>query len=403
MNSVTPKAMKIMKKCFIFLSAALTFIALASCQKEIDNPQETKEGVIPFELNASIEKTKTTLNTSTYAVSWEDSDVLYAVTTDNAWGDGTSSSDDSGNNIATFTYSDGKFTTDKTITPGEHTFNFIYAGSGQKKYHRASGTTHQLSATQDVDAENPAKNLKDNDALVGQITKTIPASLTDITMSHIYTLMKVTLKNRLGAAVTATKFEIQIENENIAGIYNVASDTPGVTYKSGGKDKITVDITNGAMNDQGTIDVYFVMAPVKNFTGNVTFTVTDSESNTYTKTNAVSDLTFAAGTYNTADFSLKPVSYPTIDTSSSDYTTGFETGFTAGSIYNNTNVRVDGPDGGQWGSYYGTASTNDKITGSNSMQMRWYTSSTSSLGFAESNFFLSDVGFVSFNAKQTNG
>ena len=401
--------MKTMKKLFILLSATLLSFALASCQKEMETPEVSiaepniENSVIPFELNASIAETRTTLNTSTYAVSWEDSDVLYAVTTDAAWGDGTSSSDASGDNIATFTYSNGKFTTDKVIAAGAHTFNFIYEGSSQKKYHRATGTTHQLSATQDVDAENPAQNLKANDALVGQITKTIPASLTDITMSHIYTLMKVTLKNKLGAAVTATKFEIQIEDEDIAGIFDVAFDTPGVSLKSGGKDKITVNITNGAITDEGTIDVYFVMAPVTSFTGNVTFTVTDSNGQSYSRTNAVTDLTFAAGTYNTANFSLKPASYPTIDTSSSDYTTGFETSFEAGTTYNNTTVKVDGPDGEKWGSYYGTASTNDKITGSNSMQMRWYTSATDKLGYAESNFFLSNVGFVSFNAKQAGG
>lgn len=400
--------MKIMKKYFILLSAAFVSIALASCQKETDKHDEpvvepkVEEGVIPFQLNANIEETKTTLNTSTYAVSWEDSDVLYAVTTDAAWGDGTSSSDASGDNIATFTYSDGKFTTDKVIAAGAHTFNFIYEGSSQKKFHRATGTTHQLSATQDVDAENPAQSLKANDALVGQITKTIPASLADITMSHIYTLMKVTIKNKLGEAVTATKFEIQIEDEDIAGIFDVAFDTPGVSLKSGGKDKITVNITNGAIADEGTIDVYFVMAPVTSFTGDVTFTVTDSNENIYTRTNAVADLTFAAGTYNTANFSLKVAAplYPTIDTSSSDYTTGFETGFTTGNNYSNTTVKEDGPDGEKWGSYYGTASTNDKITGSNSMQMRWYTSNPERLGYAESNFFLSNVGFVSFNAKQ---
>lgn len=410
-TNVPLRMMKTMKKLFILLSATLLSFALASCQKEMETPEVSiaepniENSVIPFELNASIAETRTTLNTSTYAVTWEASDVLYAVTTDAAWGDGTSSSDASGDNIATFTYSDGKFTTDKVIAAGAHTFNFIYEGSNQKKYHRATGTTHQLSATQAVDADNPAQNLKANDALVGQITKTIPASLTDITMSHIYTLMKVTLKNKLGAAVTATKFEIQIEGENIAGIFDVAFDTPGAAFKTGGSDKITVNITNGAIADEGTIDVYFVMAPVTNFTGNVTFTVTDSNENIYTRTNAVAGLTFAAGTYNTANFSLKVAAplYPTIDTSSSDYTTGFETGFTTGTTYNNPTVRVDGPDGEKWGSYFGMASTNDKITGSNSMQMRWYTGSSSSLGYVESNFFLSNVGFVSFNAKQTNG
>ena len=311
-TNVTLKLMKTMKKYFILLSAAFAFFALASCQKELDSPVETnveqavKEGVIPFDLNANILATKTTLNTDSYAVTWQDSDVLYAVTTDAAWGDGTSSSDASGDNIATFTYDGDKFSTDMVIAKGSHTFNFIYAGSGQKKYHRAIGTTHQLYGTQAVDAENPAQNLKANDALVGQITETIPATLADITMSHIYTLMKVTIKNKLGEAVTANKFEIQIEGEKLYGIFDVAFDTPKATYKSSGDDKITVNITNGSIANNGSIDIYFVMAPVKNYTDNVTFTVTDSNSNTYSKTNTVTDLTFAAGSYNTANFSLKP-------------------------------------------------------------------------------------------------
>lgn len=311
-TNATLKTMKTMKKNFVLLSAALVSFALASCQKEIDTPEEpvvepkVEEGVIPFALNAHIAETKTTLNTSTYAVTWQDTDVLYAVTTDAAWGDGDKDSDSSGDNIATFTYDGDKFTTDKAIATGSHTFNFIYEGSGQKKYHRATGTTHQLYATQAVDAENPAQNLKANDALVGQITETIPATLADITFSHIYTLMKVTIKNKLGSSVTASKFEIEIDGEDIAGVFDVAFDTPGATIKSGGTDKITVNITNGSIANNGSIDIYFVMAPVEDFTGNVTFTVTDSESKTYTKTNSVSDLTFAAGTYNTANFSLKP-------------------------------------------------------------------------------------------------
>ena len=308
-----------MKKYLIILSVALASLFLASCQKEIDAQEDSivenkvEEGVIPFALNAKILETKTTLDPSTYTVAWEDSDVLYAVTTDAAWGAGTSSSDASGNNIATFAYDGEKFTTEKELAAGEHTFNFIYEGSGQKKYHRADGSSHQLYATQAVDAENPTQNLKANDALVGQITKTIPASLADITMSHIYTLMKVTIKNKLGEAVTATQFKIQIDGENIAGVFDVAFDTPGVSLKSSGTDKITVNITNGSIANNGSIDIYFVMAPVTDFTGDVTFTVTDSESKTYTKTNSVADLTFAAGTYNTANFTLKPAPMKTYE------------------------------------------------------------------------------------------
>ena len=45
------------------------------------------------------------------------------------------------------------------------------------------------------------------------------------------------------------------------------------------------------------------------------------------------------------------------------YTIGFEEDedFTASSVYNNTTIRYDGPEDQQWGSYYGTVSTNYAI------------------------------------------
>ncbi len=328
--NVSPKIMKTMKKYSILLSAAFGIFALASCQVEIgleeaitpNNP--IVNGCIPFVLNANIAETKTTLDPSDYSLAWDDNDALYAVTTDSEWGSGTSSSDASGDEIATFEYEEGRFTTTKEISAGKHTFNFIYEGSGQKKYHRTAGSTHQLYATQSVDATNPAANLKANDALVGQITHTVPSSFADVSLHHLYSLMKVKINNKLGADVTATSFEIEVDGENIAGIFDVAFDTPGVSIKSNGSDKITVNIDNGLIADNGSIDIYFVMAPVTGFTGDVTFTVTDSEAKTYSKTNAVSDLTFAAGTYNTANFTLKPAPMLTFTriNSMGDLTTG---------------------------------------------------------------------------------
>ena len=219
--------------------------------------------------------------------------------------------------------------------------------------------------------------------------------------------MKVTIKNKTGASVTLNKFELEMPGENLYGIFDVTfSSTPSVSFNKSGGNKITVNISNGTLANNENLDVYLVLAPVTSHVGNVTFKVTDDEDKTYTKTNSIAlpGVTFAAGTYNTASYTIKTADvFPTIDNSTSAYTTGFETDFTAGSTYNNTEVKVDGPDGGKWGSYYGTVSTNDAITGSNSMQMRWYTSATTRLGYAESNFYLSNVGFVSFNAKQTNG
>ena len=83
------------------------------------------------------------------------------------------------------------------------------------------------------------------------------------------------------------------------------------------------------------------------------------------------------------------------------YTVGFEEDedFTATSTYNNTTIRYDGPEDQQWGSYYGTVSTNYAIDGAQSMQMRWYTSAPDALGYAFTNFNLHNVTKVEFAAK----
>lgn len=404
--------MKTMKKYSIYLSAAFAVIALASCQKvqEISNTEiiDNTPKSIPFVLRANIPSvdTKTTLNTSTWAVDWEGTDVIYAVTTDEAWGEAYPVAADE--TIAEFVYDSekGTFSTDMEIADGSHTFNFLYTAGQQKSYHRGASTTFSLAGTQTFDASDPTAGLKLYDAMAAQVTATTPTSFADVEMSHLFSLMKVTLKNKTGADVTVNKFEIEIPGENLYGIFNVIFDTtPSTTLKSGGGDKITVNISNGTIDDGSSLDVYFVMGAVTDYTGEVSFTVTDSADNTYTKTNTISapGVTFAAGTYNTASYTLKTgVSYPTIDNTSSDYTTGFESGFSAGTTYNNTTVKVDGPDGQKWGSYYGTASTNNALTESNSMQMRWYASAESNLGYAETNFYIAKVGYVSFSAAATN-
>lgn len=307
--------MKTMKKYSILLSAALAVFALASCQKEQDN--SVKEVIddtpksVPFVLRADIPSvdTKTTLDTDTWALGWEDTDIIYAVTTDEAWGV-PYNDDKEANTIAEFAYDsvNGTFSTDMEIANGSHTFNFLYTPGNQKSYHRGASTTFQLAGTQTFNASDPTASLKLYDALAAQVTATIPTTFADVEMSHLFTLMKVTLKNKTGADVTVSKFEIEIPGKNLYGIFDVTfAATPSVAYNRNGGNKITVNISNGTIPSAGTLDLYFVMGAVSDYTGEVTFTVTDSASNTYTKTNTISDpgVTFAAGTYNTASYSLK--------------------------------------------------------------------------------------------------
>ena len=311
-----------MKKYSILLSAVLAVLALGSCLKEqetaIEEATNNGPASVPFQLRATIpaveDATKTSLNTSTWAVEWEDTDVIYAVTTDEEWGVAYSSDND-GNTIAEFAYDsvNGTFSTDLAISDGSHTFNFLYTNGQQKSYHRGASTTFQLYGTQSFDASNPTANLKSYDALAAQVTATTPTSFADVDMSHLFSLMKVTLNNKTGASVTINKFEVEIPGQNLYGIFNVTfGTTPSVAYNKSGGDKITINISNGTVANNGSLDVYFVMGPVSGYTGEVTFTVTDSADNTYTKTNTISapGVTFAAGTYNTANYTIKAVDPP---------------------------------------------------------------------------------------------
>lgn len=87
------------------------------------------------------------------------------------------------------------------------------------------------------------------------------------------------------------------------------------------------------------------------------------------------------------------------------YYTGFEAseGFEASTTYNNTSIVFTGSEEAQWGTYYGTPSVNNFISGAQSMQMRWYTSATENLGYTFTNFDLNNVTHISFKAANSNG
>lgn len=303
--------MKTMKKISILLGATLGLFALASCQKEVDiqTPENNANKHIPFALNAEIAETKTTLDASTWQMAWENGDVLYAVTKDGLWGI-PYTDDNAGNSIAEFTYSDGSFTTEKEIEDGEHTFYFLYTNGNQKSYHRSNASSFQLYSGQSMDASSPTSNLKNYDVLAGKIKATTPTTFVNVPMNHIFTLMKVTLKNKTGEDITINKFEMEAEDVELAGIFNVVfgddnTSVPTCSYKQNGSNKVSITITNGAVANNGELPIYFVMAPLSDYSGDITFTAIDTEGREYTKTNTVSEVTFKAGEYNTATYSLK--------------------------------------------------------------------------------------------------
>lgn len=86
------------------------------------------------------------------------------------------------------------------------------------------------------------------------------------------------------------------------------------------------------------------------------------------------------------------------------YSTGFESSqsFTAGTVYNNSTIKFDGPSQQQWGTFFGTASTTGPISGLQTMQMRWYSTTPSNLGYTFTNFDMPRVTKVEFLASKTS-
>ena len=296
-----------MKKVFLF-ALATAVMSFAGCQeKEQEAPVNPNEGGSTFEFVADIAQTKTTLDVANgYKVDWEEGDLVYMVTSDGAWGKPYSEDKDAVT-IAEFKYADGKFTSEATIADGEYIFKGMYAAVSQKSYHRGASSTHKLEATQAQNCANPTAHIKANDALVGTFTATVPmAEMAKMNMSHLYTLMQVNVKNATGAAIEVTKFEMTAEGADLAAIFNVtAFDTPAITTKQNESSTITVNVTGGSVQNNASLPVYFVMAPLANYAGDVTFKVTDSEGKTYTKTVTMNGISFEAGKYNTTPYTIK--------------------------------------------------------------------------------------------------
>lgn len=295
-----------MKKLLALMGLAAAAFSFTGCQKnEMKDADNGFKGTSTFELVADIAQTKTTLDPD-YAVDWEEGDVIYMVTKDEEWGAAYSSDNNNITTIAEFVYADGKFVTESTISGGEHTFYAMYSRADQKTWHRGAGSSHSLLSTQSQDCSAPTAHIKLNDALVGTFTATTPMTEpAKVDMHHLYTLMQVNVKNSTGAEIVVTKFEMTAADADLAGVFNVESfETPSISTKSGASSTITVNVANGAVKAGESLPVYFVMAPLADYSGDVTFKVTDAGGNTYTKTVTLSNETFAAGKYNTTPYTI---------------------------------------------------------------------------------------------------
>lgn len=384
-----------MKKIFASIASIASIAALVgfvSCQKTEIKPSPIAEGST-FTLSADIQQTKTTINGRD--VNWEEGDVLYLVTTDGTWGK-PYTEDKSASSIAEYTYSAGSFTSEANIADGTYTFNALYDGSAsQKSYHRGASTTYMLQSTQSQDCSNPTGHLKLNDALVGTFTASVPmANPASVSMSHIFAIMRVDIKNATGADVELKSFEMSAAGATLAGIFTVNfAKTPNITEKSGQSSSIKVNLTNGTVAAGESLPVYFVMAPLADYSGDVTFTVTDVNDVEYTKTVALTKkISFKAGSLNTTPYTIKTGVAPekAIYSTEFNYSTVTDNGQTyydKGDEY----IGTDTDATTSWGITYGN------WNGSNCAQLRVYTAGN--FGSVYTKFDVSYATKVSYKAK----
>ncbi|MDD6472694.1 MAG: hypothetical protein PUF62_06635, partial [Bacteroidales bacterium] len=357
-----------MKKIFTSVAAFATLVGFVSCQKNELAPSHNTEGST-FTLSADIEQTRTTING--LEVNWEKGDILYLVTTDGTWGK-PYKDDNPGATIAEYTYSAGTFASESTIADGKYTFNALYGSASQKSYHRGASTSYSLQSTQAQDCLNPTAHLKNNDALVGSFTASVPmANPASVSMSHIFAIMRVDIKNATGADVELKSFEMSAAGATLAGVFtvNFANSPIDITEKSGqSSSSIKVNLTNGTVASGASLPVYFVMAPLANYSGDVTFTVTDVNDVKYTKTVVLTNISFVAGSLNTTPYTIATG----VATEKAIYSTEFnysivttdngQTSYDSGDEY----IGTDTDAKTSWGITYGN------WNGSNCAQLRVY-------------------------------
>lgn len=390
----------------------VAFIAIAalsfSCNKnEIENVIPSNEQGIPFTLYASASQTKTTndgLNTA-----WADGDkinVFHAVT-------------------GTTTYiNDGAFEL-KDASTGEfsgHLASNLEAGTNYDWYmiypYNSNLTTPATTSTQ-------ASNNKDyftiggnsqtqtgnnsmshlagkNVPFAGKVTNVADTDTPTLELTPLVSVISVNVTNNSGNELTVTDVAFGA-TESVVGTYfvNFAGDTPTYVatqnYYVYTSAPLTVSGAD-ALADGSSAKYYIAIKPFTVSSGKLTVTVNGFEK----ELNITKSTSFKAGKIKTLNFDYTKAIAEPISTDS-DVTVGFEAseGFTTSTTYNNQTVAYNGSetDGTQWGILSGTVATNNKISGSNSLQLRWYASNPATIPSAFTDFRLSSVGNVKFKAK----
>ena len=252
--------------------------------------------------------------------------------------------------------------------------------------------------------------------LVGAVKGVANGEAPTIVMHQAASVAKFIVKNTTNQAITVRSIEMKAEGHHLTGYFflNFTDMEKFSCTPESGKtsDTALLEVVNGSAIAAGEqAEFYLAVAPFAKAEGSeLTFTVTAANNSstvaTWSKSTTVAT-TFTAGKMKdiTLPFTATFLTVPVVSTEDEPYLVGFESseGFTAGQTYNNTSIANTGATDEKWGTVYGTPSTTDPISGSQSMQMRWYTTAVNYIGYTQTLFALSTVKSVSFKAKSTGG
>lgn len=322
------KTLRTMKKTFQILCAAMLALAVIGCENDpieegntpaipdepTEEPVEPSEPSEPSEptelvLRANLPETRTTLS-SDFKLSWNKSDVMAVFNAP------AGTEDYSGNlKFEIDENAEGKF------TPAEGVEVTFEEGTNYDWYvlypYRPSGNTTELKSPKGESGEDgyfpigaqtqtgydSSTHVASQDVMVGKATNT---RTPEVTLKHLAVLHKFTITNKSDKPTVIEKLTLNGGENKIFGTFwiDLRADNPAIdiTKANATFNERALTVKEGTeLAVDASADFYVVTAPfVLNAGETFKITIKTSTGEQVVEKTAESDITFAAGTYNTA-------------------------------------------------------------------------------------------------------
>lgn len=390
----------IMKKIFnYFMLAAAAVVAFASCAKNVEEQFPVENGVRMKTITVMTDiQTKTTLDSDHENLVWTSQDSVSLFNNFN-------------NTNSKLIYAEGG---DMIVSVPEATTE-IYAHYPYYGKNTGGPTAVSVYISNHQTQTDPGVLNGHNFPMVAKGTVTDDNKA----LISLYPVASALALNIYNTALEGEESVLSVTvtpasaNTKFTGSQSTDITGDNIKYtEAASSDPITVTLTNALQlgntkpANKQTFGGQIYVCLAKQSYANVKFEI-KTDKGTYTITSNATPFDCVNNDFVPVNINLKNAQFEgipemtVVDNTTTDYTTGFED-FTAGTTYNNTEEKVDGPTGAKWASYFGTVSTNVALLNDKSMQMRWYTDHASNLGYARTFFTLTKVGYVSFEAAATN-